>query len=212
MENEVKNSIQFLNKYVGKEHGFSVPKNYFNNVETDLENKFLEESLPNSNGFSIPANYFNNLETEILGKVSELTIPKEEKLNDIPDGYFDSLEDAIFEKLKKAEEPNKEVKVISFYQRVQKIIPVAAAAVIILFIGTYFFNGTTASEIEFEETDIVSWFENGYGEANSYELAILFTQEELEEEEFTVNLSNDNIEEYFNTIDTSNLIEFEEEE
>lgn len=212
MENELKNSIEFLNKHVGKQHGFNIPKNYFNNIETDLENRLFEEKLPNTNGFSIPANYFENLENEILSKVSEKSIPKQEKPNDIPDGYFDSLEDAIFEKLKKEEEPVKEVKVISFYERIQKVIPVAAAASVILFIATYFFNGTTSSNIEFEETEIVSWFENGYGEANSYELAMLFTNEELAEEEFTVNVSDDNIEEYFNTIDTSTLIEFEEEE
>lgn len=213
MENKLKNSIEFLNYKVGKQHGFTVPENYFNELESDVISKKTTETFPDTNGFSIPKNYFNALENELIERISEISLPKKVNVGGVPEGYFESLEDSILGKIKEEEieEAKKEVKVISLSQRIRKYIPVAAAASVLLFVATYFFIPTTeVGEVTIAELD--DWFESGYGETNSYELAMLFTTDDFSEEDLSVNVSDDTLEEYFNTIDTSTLIEFEEEE
>ncbi|CAL2094424.1 hypothetical protein [Tenacibaculum sp. 190524A05c] len=213
MENELKNSIEFLNYKVGKQHGFATPENYFDALESDIISKKTTETVPDTNGFSMPTNYFNELENDLIERISEISLPKKTNIGGVPEGYFDSLEDSILGKIKEEqiEESKQEVKVISLSQRIRKYIPVAAAASVLLFIATYFFiPSTEPGEVTIAELD--EWFENGYGETNSYELAMLFTSDDFsEEEDLSVNVSDDTIEEYFNTIDTSTLIEFEEE-
>lgn len=213
MENELKNSIEFLNYKVGKQHGFTTPDNYFDALEADIISKKTTETFPDTNGFSMPTNYFNELENDLIERISEISLPKKTNVGGVPEGYFDSLEDSILGKIKEEqiEESKREVKVISLSQRIRKYIPVAAAASVLLFIATYFFiPSTEPGEVTIAELD--DWFENGYGETNSYELAMLFTSDDFsEEEDLSVNVSDDTIEEYFNTIDTSTLIEFEEE-
>lgn len=76
MENELENSIAFINNKAGKESGFSVPSNYFDNLEENISVKILEESLDKENAFNVPESYFNNLEDNILGKIN----PKEKEI------------------------------------------------------------------------------------------------------------------------------------
>jgi hypothetical protein len=210
MENNLKNSIEFINYSVGKQHGFIVPENYFNELENEITSNQIASNLPNENSYEVPENYFDNLENELAERISEVNIPKKVKFSSVPEGYFDSLEDSVFEKINKEEKNVKPVKVISLYTRVKKFIPVAAAAIVLIFIGTYFLNSLTTSDSQIKETEIVTWFQNGFGETNPYEIATLFSNEDLSYNDFTVSVSSDNIEDYLNTIDTSTLIEFEE--
>ncbi|MFY7670725.1 hypothetical protein ACOSP6_06515 [Tenacibaculum sp. MEBiC06402] len=210
MENNLKNSIEFLNYSVGKQHGFVVPKNYFNELENEIETRNIISNLPNKNGLNIPEKYFEELESELLERVAEVDLPKKNSLG-VPKGYFDSLEDTILGKIKVEDENIKETKVVSLSQRIHKLIPMAAAASVLLLVGTYFFKiPSRPPNIQIEETEIVSWFESGFGETNSYELATLFSTDDLNYDDFTVNVSNDKIEDYLNTIDTSTLIEYDE--
>ncbi|WP_299839017.1 hypothetical protein [uncultured Tenacibaculum sp.] len=71
MENKEQHNKDFLNLNIGKNGGFSTPKNYFNDLENDLISKMIVEELPEKCGFETPSNYFDNLEETILAKVNE---------------------------------------------------------------------------------------------------------------------------------------------
>lgn len=70
MDTKLKNSEAYLNSILGKENGFSIPENYFNNFEDVIDKKIVEANLPKENSFNTPNSYFDNLEDIILDKVS----------------------------------------------------------------------------------------------------------------------------------------------
>lgn len=70
MENEIKNSITYLSNKTGKKSGFSVPSNYFKNLEEEITIKISEQSFSKNNSFNVPPNYFNTIENSILEKVT----------------------------------------------------------------------------------------------------------------------------------------------
>lgn len=70
MDNELKNSEDFISKFASEEANFSVPSNYFDSVEDTFSAKLSEEMLPNHHGFDVSDTYFNELEDVILSKVS----------------------------------------------------------------------------------------------------------------------------------------------
>lgn len=80
MENEIKNSIKFINEKTGKKSGFSSPSNYFDNLEEEISCKILEENFEQEIGFNVPHTYFENLDNTILAKVNS----KEKKSKVIP--------------------------------------------------------------------------------------------------------------------------------
>ncbi|PQJ73478.1 MULTISPECIES: hypothetical protein [Polaribacter] len=175
MEDKNKNSEQYLNSILGKKTGFSVPKDYFANIEETLETKLAEQALTKEQGFTIPDNYFKELENEILAKV---TIPK------------------------------KEAKVISFKERVFKIIPFAAAASVILFIGlnSFVFNQNKEITIDsLSDDDIEYWLDSNT--INTTDIANVLENEVLEETDFYFSsLEDENIEDYINSIDNTSFL------
>ena len=78
MEHNIKNSETYLNSTLGKESGFSIPKNYFTTIENAIEAKLTEEQFIEKEGFTIPNSYFKELENKILTKV--LCTKKETKV------------------------------------------------------------------------------------------------------------------------------------
>jgi len=175
MGKELKNSVDFINQQVGKKTGFDIPENYFKGIEKKVSTNLFYESLPKENTFKTPSNYFDSVEDDIFNKL---------KLND-----------------------KKEVKVISIRKRIIRFVPIAAAASILLFIGFNYFN-TTSSPITFDDitiADVESWYENGYGDTDSDELAIAFNETNLEDDSFS-SITDENLEEYLNDIDSSDFI------
>jgi hypothetical protein len=71
MDNELKNSEDFISRVASEEASFSVPSNYFNSVEDTFSAKLSEETLPNNHGFGVTDTYFNELEDVILSKVTK---------------------------------------------------------------------------------------------------------------------------------------------
>ena len=51
MENKEQHNEDFLNLNIGKNSGFSTPKNYFNDLENDHISKMIVEELPEKSGF-----------------------------------------------------------------------------------------------------------------------------------------------------------------
>ncbi|MGG8496547.1 hypothetical protein ACQY1Q_09035 [Tenacibaculum sp. TC6] len=70
MNDDIKNSINYLNNKTNKKSGFIVPENYFE----ELENKvFQEENILNAAKnipFKTPENYFDAFEATLLDKLS----------------------------------------------------------------------------------------------------------------------------------------------
>lgn len=71
MENNIKNSEDYLKSVLKKSTGFSAPKNYFSEVEEKLSYFIFEEKLPKESGFKTPDTYFDTLENSILDKVTQ---------------------------------------------------------------------------------------------------------------------------------------------
>lgn len=177
MDKEIKNKIDFINQKAGKQTGFSTPKNYFDGIEEDVLNSIKTESFSKKNSFEVPRNYFDKIEDDIFAKINTL-------------------------------EP-KETKVISLRKRVLQLVPIAAAASVLLFIGLNYFNtngkGVIYTIDDISDADLSAWYENGYGDTNDDELALALNTTDLESDTFN-DISDDNLEEYLNGIDSSTYL------
>lgn len=174
MENKIKNSETYLKSVLGKESGFSLPKNYFENLDKQIDLILAEENLSKENSFSTPDNYFDALEDKIISKV----ISQE-----------------------------KETKVISFRDRMLKIIPAAIAASIALFIGLNYFNTFNSTEINFDniaQSDIETWFLESSSNLTTEDIAGFIPLEDLEVNDFAyTNIDDKVIEDYIMTNENS---------
>ena len=127
-------------------------------------NNILNDFTKKESNFAVPENYFNNLEDDILSKVIENQFPGELSYN-VPENYFDTFEEDIFKKINLKEQ--KPTKLISLKSRLIKIIPTAAAACILLFIGFNYFsmNSTTTFE-NITSDEIENWLDENYLDNN----------------------------------------------
>ena len=175
MENEIKNSENYINNKVGKGTGFSTPSNYFDDLEDVITTKISQENFAKETAFKTPENYFINLENNIL---AEITLKE------------------------------KEVKVISFKERILKLIPIAAAASVVLFIGLNSFVFNTNEELTLDtlsDNDIEYWLD--VNTLNSTDIALVLENEILDENEFSfTDIKDETIEDYINSIDNSSLL------
>ena len=175
MNNELENSIKYIKENTGDDPKFSVPENYFNGIEDEFSLKLKEEKLPKGNSFKLPDDYFNMLEDKILDKVKVDT-----------------------------ETAPKETKVISFKNSLLKFIPTAVAASLILFVSVQFFKFNSDKPLTIEDVSL-SEIENWFDETISFTDNTVFTvayEATVDENELTpIELQNDAIEAYFNTID-----------
>ncbi len=174
MSEDLKHSIEYINNKIHNKHGFSVPSNYFKELEAEISNTFSEINIPEQNNFDTPTDYFSSLEDQILTKVKK--------------------------------ESTTTIKVISLKGRLKKYIPKVAAAAIFLFTSIYFIL-TRFDDSNISAEEVQAWFDNDYDTTSTYELAMLLDNNDLIGEEISLNLNNDDLDEYFNTIDNSSLID-----
>ncbi|MBU3011972.1 hypothetical protein KO506_11200 [Polaribacter vadi] len=165
---------------------------------------FLRKQIGNKAGFSTPSNYLNNLEDDITIKISEESFIKETSFK-VPDTYFNNLEDDILSKVTSEE---KETKVISFKERVLKILPFAAAASIALFIGlnSFVFNTSNSNTIDtLSDDDFEYWLDASTIDTD--DIVEILPEDILEINEFSFALIEDEtIEDYINSIDNTSLL------
>lgn len=177
MENEIQNSINYINKKTNGKSGFSVPSNYFKNVEDSFSIQLKEKNFIKTKGFETPDFYFDNLEDVILTKVLST---------------------------------KKEVKVISLKERVFKIIPLVAAASIVLFIGlnSFIFNKTKENSFDnLADSDVENWITNHINLIEDTDIALTYTDIDFDESEFIPNsISNDELENYLSNQEDISLI------
>jgi len=165
-------------------------------MENKIKNseEYLHSKIGKKNNFSIPKDYFNTVEDLIDLKRTEENLSKESGFN-IPDTYFKGLEDTILNKV-----TEKETKVISFKSKIIKIIPFAAAASILLFIGfnSFNFNKTETLTLDsLSDNDIEYWLDNTLLKTNDIEL--ILQEDILLEDDFSLTtLKDETIENYIN--------------
>jgi hypothetical protein len=176
-------------------------------MENEIKNSemYINKKVGKETGFSTPSNYFDDLEDAILGKVFEDKLPNETGFK-VPENYFKTLEEDI---LNKVSSSKKETKVISLRERVLKIIPFVAAASIVLFIGLNSFVFETNDEFTLDslsENDIEYWLESNT--LNSDDMATVL-QDDIEEENgfYFMDIEDESIEEYMNTVGDDSLLE-----
>lgn len=173
------------------------------------QNKHIENYLNNfsqeKNKFSVPDNYFETIEDTVLSSIIEDQLPGGLSYN-VPNDYFNTVEDVIIGKL----HLNKEkVKVISLKDRLLKIIPTAAAACILLFVGFNYINISNSNGIESITNDEIElWINENFNEfSTTHSIEFVdtdFTDRDIIEED--VSLNDEDIIEYLNTIDNSSLL------
>jgi len=168
------------------------------NIEDYLNSHSMDERQ-----FTVPENYFNSIEDRVLSKIIEDQLPGKLTYN-VPDNYFESFEERLFSN---AEFSKKETKVISLKSRILKYIPTAAAASILLFIGLNIF--TTKDPFNTISTDELEiWIDENYIDYSTVNTINFvdtdFTESDILKDDSS--LEDEDILDYLNSIDTSNLL------
>ena len=168
---------------------------------------YLKSVFNKKTGFSTPNNYFEEVDNSFTTFLSEEKLPKNTAFK-APNNYFEGLEEAILLKVTSTE---KEVKVISLKDRLLKIIPIAAAASVVLFLSLNSFLFQKTEEISFDSiaiNDVEYWFNDAATTINTEDITTILTDEDLVDDNFSLAVINDDsLEDYFNSIDNSSLLE-----
>lgn len=85
-----------------KKNPFSVPENYFNELEEQIKLRCALENVRSNDGdvFKVPANYFESLSVQIESRIAEHNIRSLAPTDGfkVPEEYFDTLEKRILTK------------------------------------------------------------------------------------------------------------------
>lgn len=178
MDKELKHTIDFINQKTGKKTGFSVPKNYFKEIDNVLLSSITVENIPKEQGFKTPTNYFDTVENDIL---KQITIKTSKEI--------------------------KKGKIVSLYKKIVRFIPLTAAASVLLFVSLYYLN-TSKTDIfdDITTTDINLWYEDGYGVTNNEELAIILDASDFDDTDLLSSINTKSLEDYLNTIDNTMIL------
>ena len=171
-------------------------------MERDLENsiQFIKSKVDKTSGFEAPTNHLDSLEDKLFTKLLEEKLPAKTGFS-IPESYFENVEDSILSQVKP-------VKVISLKQRALRIIPFAAAASILLFIGlnAFIFNSNTEVDLnEINDSDIEYWMNNN--DISYNDVALVLEDDITLDNDFSMTtIKDESIEDYMNSIDESSFI------
>lgn len=162
-----------------------------------------EKKLHNINktGFKTPKDYFNNLEEAILSDI-KLKASINNSGFKTPKGYFNTLDNFILEQVSEKETS----KVISLFGKRNLIyFSSAAAAVLLLFNLSIFNKKSSWNSLDNDTVENYIIQED----ISSYEIAALFSEEDLKEENFvTHSFNTKNVEDYLlNNLDIEDIIE-----
>jgi hypothetical protein len=181
-----------------KDSGFKTPDHYFECLEDSILNEVqLSENI------EVPDHYFDGLEDIILSKAK-----LSEKVNTTgfktPEDYFNTIEDAIINKV----EIKQNQKIIPLFNKKTFLYISSIAAVILLFFSLPIFSNeknTEALSISDIDTELIDKYV--LDETQATDLAILFTETELDETSFiNYNLSDDALDTYLEDLDENELI------
>jgi hypothetical protein len=174
-------------------------------MKTNKENSaaYLKSVLKKGTGFKTPENYFSGVENRFSSFLSEEKIPKKAGFN-APDRYFDNLENLI---LSKVSSTKKDTKIISFKDRVLKIVPFVAAASILLFIGLNSFVFEDSKNISLDdisENEVENWISYNINSLSEDDVMYAYTDINFSETDvFSSSINYGEIENY--VIEEDNL-------
>jgi len=136
-------------------------------------NKNKLHNIKNS-GFKTPKNYFDGLEDSILNQIK-----LNEKIDDtgfkVPDNYFESLDDVIINKV------SQKPKVISLFTKRNLFYASSIAAALVLMFSIFI----NKNDLTFDDLEVASIENYIYEEEfDTYELASLLSEEELNTDNF----------------------------
>jgi hypothetical protein len=155
-----------------------------------------------THGFKIPEDYLDTFEERLFDSMDLDSLPKESPFK-VPDAYFDALEDKIVSKAMKQET----VKVIPLFQK--RLFWYGSSMAACLLVALFFFN-RDANFSTIDSSDIEAYVTSDAFSLDSDEIALLLTDEELNELSFEERLfSEETLENYLldNIDDTTLLIE-----
>lgn len=176
MDKELKNNIDFINQKVGKQTGYSTPKNYFEGIEEDIFSSIKAENFNKKNSFKVPNNYFNKVEEDIFAKINNQ----------------DTKETTVISLRKR---------VLQFVP-----FAAAASILLFIGLNYFNTStGTNYTIDDITDADLTAWYENGYGDTDDDELALALNITDLESDTFN-DVSNDHLEEYLDGIDSSTYL------
>lgn len=176
-----------LNKLHKSGHGFTVPKDYFQELEDHIERKM------DSKDVNLDINSEGNRKDKGTALLDQ--IGKDHGFK-VPEGYFDAQDPKMLR--------IKTTKVIPFKNNYIRILTLSIAASILLFFGIKYMNPEKSdkNQLVFQDEEFINWIESDLVELNSYEIAEVFNDIELDQ----LLLPEDEIDEYLNTIDIEHLI------
>ena len=192
---ELKNIAPKLFELQKLNHGFDIPKGYFESVEESLASSLFLDTLTKQHSFDIPENYFDTIESTVFETI-------ELQNASIPKDYFSTIETNVFERIQ-----NKS-KVISIKKNIfQKFVPLTIAASILLIFTIQFFNSTEINQFASIDTfEIEQWIDNGELEISTYEVASIYHDITIETLDIYDFYQDDEILNYLDDIDIEPLI------
>jgi len=160
-----------------------------------------------NSGFEIPKDYFEKFEERLFAKLDEDVIPKEAGFS-VPGGYFDIVEEDIMKGVVKTKVDQPKVIGLNSRRVIIYVSSIAASVAIIFgLIGKY---STSESFNDLQISTIESYIEEGNVTIDSYEIASLLADEDIENGNFLSEpFSDESLETYLldNIDDSSILIE-----
>lgn len=181
-----------------KKSGFTTPKGYFNTLEYAIFDKMASEKFPKKEGFKSLEGYLDSIEDKVFEKLN-LEKDKKEAGFKIPENYLETVEDNVFTTI------NNGPKVIDFTRIfLKRLIPIAAAASLLLFI---FINNNQTTDVNLDQlasTEIEQWIDDDLITFNTFEITDIFDDVELEN---VAIFKEEEIENYLIGTDIEDLIE-----
>jgi hypothetical protein len=154
-----------------------------------MNNKKLH-TIKNS-GFKVPKGYFESLDDNVLGKLKANFNLRDIKSNSFktPDDYFETFDEKLFKSL----ETETKVRHLITWKQLTYISGIAAS--FLIFFNLYFSQPKNVNFDSLETASITNYLtEENF---NTYELASLFSEDELTSDKFTEEPINESVlEEY----------------
>ncbi|UMB54783.1 hypothetical protein MKD41_04755 [Lutibacter sp. A64] len=196
---EVHKMAPTLRKIASKNHGFNVPKAYFNTVEDGVMAQLYASKIKvNKTIYKTPNGYFNTIENVTVAKLKAQTL-KNNATETIPKDYFETIEDQVLSKIKTTSKVRTLKKVSKF------AIPIAiAASFLLIFIlrnteNTITFDNLATSEIEeFINNDMLHY--------DAESLAAIFPEVSLDDINYTETISDTDVVDYLSENDIDALL------
>lgn len=160
----------------------------------------MKKEGKHKHGMKVPEDYFESFDERLFERMYLESLPEETGF-EVPAGYFDAIEEKILQKVN----PKPEVKVIPFFQRNAFMYASGIAATLLLAI--FLFINDRPEEFSLELADIEAYIDENGMDYDSYDVAQVLTEDDLETLTIQDIFSEENLEDYLlEHLDDTNLL------